>query len=66
MNEIINEIRKDKQVKLIEVFAEIDNEIALNFYKKHGFQVEGRLRNSYKRAQDDHFVDEIVLSVIFD
>lgn len=66
LSEIINEIKKDKQIKRIELFAENDNEIALNFYKKHGFQVEGCLRQSFKRAQEDHFVDELALALLFD
>ncbi|CAF1081154.1 unnamed protein product [Rotaria sp. Silwood1] len=66
LREIINELRKDKPIKRIELFAEVDNEIALNFYKKFGFQIEGRLRQSFKRVQDNHFVDELALSMIFD
>jgi putative acetyltransferase len=66
VGELIKEIRKDEQIKRIELYAEIDNEIALNFYKKLGFQVEGCLKKYYKRAQDDHFVDELVLAIIFD
>lgn len=66
LRELINEIRKDEQIKRIELYAEDDNEIALNFYKKFGFQVEGRLKKYYKRAKDDYFVDELVLSMIFE
>ncbi len=66
MRELINEIRKDEEIKRIELYAEDDNEIALNFYKKLDFQVEGCLKKYYKRAQDDHFVDELVLARIFE
>ncbi|CAF1218926.1 unnamed protein product [Adineta steineri] len=65
VRELIDEIRKDQQIKRIELYAEVDNEIALNFYKKLGFQVEGCLKNYYKRATDDHFVNELVLAMIF-
>ncbi|CAF4356850.1 unnamed protein product, partial [Rotaria sordida] len=66
IRELIHELRKDEQIKRIELFAEADNEIGLNFYKKVGFQVEGCLKRYMKRAQDDHFVDELVLAMIFD
>ena len=66
MRELIDEIRKDERIKRIELHAEADNEIALNFYKKFGFQVEGCLKKQIKRAQDDHFIDDLVLAMIFD
>jgi len=65
LRELINEIRKDEEIKRIELYAEVDNEIALNFYKKFGFQEEGRLKKYFKRAQDNHFVDELILAIIF-
>ncbi len=66
LRELINEIRKDEEIKRIELYAEVDNEIALNFYKKLGFQVEGCLRKYFKRAKENDFVDELVLALIFD
>ncbi|CAF1406408.1 unnamed protein product [Adineta ricciae] len=66
MHELINEIRNDKDIKRIELYAEVDNEIALNFYKKLGFQVEGCLKKYFKRAYENHFVDELVLAMIFE
>lgn len=66
LRELIGEIRKDTEVKRIELYAEVDNEIALNFYRKFGFEEEGRLKKYFKRAKDDHFVDELVLAMIFD
>ncbi|CAF3396141.1 unnamed protein product [Rotaria sp. Silwood2] len=65
MHELIYELRKDKQIKRIELYAEADNEIALKFYKKLGFQVEGCLKGYFKRAKDNQFVDEIVLAMVF-
>ncbi|CAF4236528.1 unnamed protein product, partial [Rotaria sordida] len=38
IRELIHELRKDEQIKRIQLYAEADNEIALNFYKKVGFQ----------------------------
>jgi RimJ/RimL family protein N-acetyltransferase len=66
MRELIQVVRKDPTIKRIELYAEADNESALNFYKKLGFQVEGCLKNYFKRATDHHFVDELVLAMIFE
>lgn len=63
---LIDEIRKNEEIKRIELYAEADNEIALKFYAKLGFQEEGRLKKYFKRATDDHFVDELVLAILFD
>ncbi|CAM4913715.1 unnamed protein product [Rotaria socialis] len=66
IQKLIEELTKDERIKRIELYAEVDNEIGLNFYKKLGFQVEGCLRKSYKRMQDDHPIDELVLAMVFD
>ncbi len=67
IRELINEIRKNEEIKRIEWYVEVDNEIALNFYKKKvGFQEEEHLKKYYKRANENHFVDELILAIIFD
>jgi putative acetyltransferase len=67
IRDLINEIRKNEEIKRIELYAEADNEIALNFYKKKvGFQEEEHLKKYYKRANENHFVDELILAIIFD
>lgn len=48
----------------IELMAEADNERGLRFYKKLGFVEEGRLRDFYKRANQDHYVDELVMGLL--
>jgi len=53
-------------VRRVELYAEADNERGLRFYKKLGFVEEGRLRNFYKRADQDHFIDELVLGLLLD
>ena len=42
----------------LSVFA--NNDKALNFYLKHGFEVEGTLKNGVKIA-DDEYIDEIIM-----
>ncbi|MBS0450671.1 MAG: GNAT family N-acetyltransferase [Proteobacteria bacterium] len=48
----------------IELMAEADNERGLRFYRKLGFVEEGRLRDFYKRADQAHYVDEIVMGLL--
>ena len=66
VQDLIAELRKDEQVKRIELYAEADNDIALKFYQKLGFQIEGCLRKSYKRADDPEAVDELILGLLLD
>ena len=65
MKALVDHLREDEEVKRIELFAEADNPIALGFYQKLGFQIEGCLKKYYKRANEDNFVDEFVLAMLF-
>lgn len=51
-------------VRRIELFAESDNARGLRFYQKLGFVHEGTLRAFYKRAGDEHYVDEYVMGLL--
>ena len=51
-------------IRRVELMAEADNARGLRFYKKLGFVEEGRLRDFYKRAGQDHYVDELVLGLL--
>jgi RimJ/RimL family protein N-acetyltransferase len=44
-------------VRRIALRVEADNQRALGFYKKLGFQLEGTLQNHMKREQDPDYVD---------
>jgi ribosomal protein S18 acetylase RimI-like enzyme len=66
LTELLERIRKDKQIKRIETFFESDNEPALNFFKKHGFQHEVCLKKGCKRQQDEHYVDNNILALLYD
>ena len=46
----------------LELTVEADNPRALSFYRKQGFEEEGRMRAAYKRAADNHFTDEILMA----
>jgi len=54
---------RDEGALRVELFAESDNPRALRFYQSLGFVHEGTLRGFYKRAAQDHYVDEWVLGL---
>ena len=66
MRDLIVELRQGKGIERLELYAELDNPSALEFYRKLGFQVEGCLKKYFKRAGEDHFVDELILALVFD
>lgn len=65
MRELIHMLKEDGILR-IDLYAEMDNPIAINFYKKLGFQHEGTLRNYFKRAHEAEYIDEYVMAVILD
>jgi len=46
----------------VELMVEADNPRAVAFYRKLGFEQEGRLRKAYKRAGDADYVDELLMA----
>jgi putative acetyltransferase len=46
----------------VELMVEADNPRGLAFYRKLGFEHEGRLRKAYKRASDSGYVDELLMA----
>jgi ribosomal protein S18 acetylase RimI-like enzyme len=46
----------------VELTAEADNPRGLAFYRKLGFEQEGRLKNAYKRAGEAGYVDELLMA----
>lgn len=53
-------------IKRVELGAEADNERGLAFYKKLGFQVDGVMPKYLKRRADNHYVDEVLFSIVYD
>lgn len=56
---------RDEGVLRVELLVEADNARALAFYRKLGFEQEGRLRAAYKRANQQEYVDELLLARLF-
>lgn len=48
-------------VRRVELMAETDNARGLAFYRKAGFHEEGVQRRAYRRAGEDHDVDEVMM-----
>ncbi|CAF2107759.1 unnamed protein product [Rotaria magnacalcarata] len=65
MRELVEELRKDKRTKRLELYVVVGNEIALNFYHKLGFQVEGYLRKSFAPMKESPPTDDLMMAMIF-
>lgn len=53
---------REDGVLRVELMVEEDNSRGIAFYRKLGFEQEGRLRKAYKRASDADYVDEILMA----
>lgn len=53
-------------VKRVELIVESDNTRGINFYEQLGFEIEGKLRKFYKRAHESQYIDDYIMSKIFD
>ncbi|CAF4194430.1 unnamed protein product [Rotaria magnacalcarata] len=65
IRELVEELRKDKRTKRLELYVVVGNEIALNFYHKLGFQVEGYLRKSFAPMKESPPTDDLMMAMIF-
>jgi putative acetyltransferase len=60
------EVLRGEGVLRVELMVEADNPRALAFYRKLGFEQEGRLRAAYKRSHQPGYVDELLLARLLD
>lgn len=63
MSDIIRDL-SDAGVTRLELLVVSDNQKAIEFYKKLGFEVEGVLKHFLKRAASDDYVDELAMALI--
>ena len=56
------ELMRAQGVLRVELTLEADNQRAFAFYRRLGFELEGRLRKAYKRASEPDYRDELVMS----
>lgn len=52
--------------KRVELIVESDNVRGLAFYTRLGFEIEGKLRKFYKRSHESTYIDDYMMSKIFD
>jgi ribosomal protein S18 acetylase RimI-like enzyme len=65
VTEAIEELRISG-AKRVELIVESDNTRGLAFYTRLGFEIEGKLRKFYKRSHESAYVDDYIMSKIFD
>ena len=51
-------------LRRVELSVESDNPRAIRFYQRLGFEIEGTLRQFYKRAGADDYIDEYVMGLL--
>jgi len=51
-------------VKRVELYVESDNSRAIHLYTRLGFEVEGTLRDSYKRTGETQYVDSYLMALM--
>lgn len=55
---------KQQGIQRIQLMVESDNARAIKFYKKLGFKHEGTLEKYFKRANNNHYVDEYLMALL--
>lgn len=64
MHDVVQHLR-NMGIWRIALTAEADNDRAISFYKKLGFEIEGRLSKYLKRDGSNEYIDEILMAKIF-
>lgn len=63
LEELIEMLRQENYAR-IELTVEADNPTAIRLYEKLGFKKEGTLKNFFKRAEENHFIDELWMGLL--
>ena len=64
---ILEALKEDSQKQgfvRLELTVDINNERAIHTYQKAGFEIEGRIRKSYKLASTGQYYDEYLMAVL--
>ncbi|MCH8618084.1 GNAT family N-acetyltransferase [Undibacterium sp. TS12] len=62
---VIAELRQTG-VRRVELIVESDNPRGLAFYQRLGFEIEGRLRQFYKRSGEAEYIDDFIMAKLLD
>ena len=49
--EVLKEVKKDKEIKYIYLHIQVGNNTAMEFYKKYGFEISETIQNYYTDIQ---------------
>jgi putative acetyltransferase len=63
MLHVIDKLRREG-IKRLELLVVCDNERAIGFYRRLGFEIEGTLKCFLKRANSDDYLDELMMAKI--
>lgn len=66
MMKAILEMARRQRIKRIELSTSVNNERAAHLYEKCGFQREGILRQYTYLASEDRYIDEVLMSYIWE
>ncbi|MES2040138.1 MAG: GNAT family N-acetyltransferase [Pseudomonadota bacterium] len=53
-------------VRRVELIVEADNSRGLAFYQRLGFEIEGRLRQFYKRSDEQEYIDDFIMAKLLE
>ncbi|HEY0740960.1 MAG TPA: GNAT family protein [Chryseosolibacter sp.] len=65
--QILEHIKKEaqsRQMKRVELTVDTENVIAINLYRKIGFEIEGKLKNNYRLATTGKYYDEYLMALL--
>jgi ribosomal protein S18 acetylase RimI-like enzyme len=48
---VLEQVKKDATVSYVYLHVQVNNQVAIEFYKKHGFQVIERIEDYYKKIE---------------
>ena len=65
MRTLLHDLYQDG-VRRFEVFVACDNTNSVSFFKKLGFQVEGHMKNFFRRSGASDYSDEYMLALLLD
>lgn len=67
--QILEHIKKEAQSRnkrRVELTVDTENAIAINLYRKVGFEIEGKLKNNYRLSSTGKYYDEYLMALLLE
>ena len=64
LKKLIDDLKHEGFLR-IQLTVEADNDRAIKLYQSLGFEVEGRMKNWFKRASENEYKDELMMAICF-